>query len=262
MAAGTYPRPAGTYVVTAKYNGPRGHDGEAASLLPSEEAGHSGQGGQGGHGNGEGGNGEGNGWGYGKTWTWTIVIDGTPVCPVLTKVANPATGTAVEKGDVITYTITVYNGGDATSTDPVVDTLPVGVSTPSSISDGGLYDSTARDHHLDAEPRSDEQRGPHLLRDGHRAVRLGRTSSTASRWDGPDQTTTHLPPGEVPCSLPPSRQAQPQGTTVTAGSSVITLHRRRREQRPRPACRAPVVDYSAGRVHRDDCQVTGGTAEA
>ena len=133
VAAGTYPRPAGTYVVTAKYNGPRGHDGEAASLLASEEAGHSGQGGQGGHGNGEGGNGEGNGWGYGKTWTWTIVIDGTPVCPVLTKVANPATGTAVEKGDVITYTITVYNGGDAKSTDTVVDTLPVGVSVVGSI---------------------------------------------------------------------------------------------------------------------------------
>ncbi len=34
VAAGTYVREAGTYVVTAKYNGPRGHDMEAASLVP------------------------------------------------------------------------------------------------------------------------------------------------------------------------------------------------------------------------------------
>ncbi len=57
-----------------------------------------------------------------------VTIEAPPVCPGLDKTADPPSGTEVEQGDVITYTITVQNvGTDAVVDETVVDTLPEGV---------------------------------------------------------------------------------------------------------------------------------------
>jgi uncharacterized repeat protein (TIGR01451 family) len=63
----------------------------------------------------------------------------------LDKTADPETGSIVQPGQQIDYTVTIPNTGDADAVHiTVVDTLPADV-TPieSSISDGGVYDATA-----------------------------------------------------------------------------------------------------------------------
>ena len=95
---GTYPLAAGRYTVTAQL---RGLAPDGAELVrPLAEATH----------------------------TSTLTVDAAPVCPELDKTADPPSGTEVEQGDVITYTITVQNvGTDAVVDETVVDTLPEGV---------------------------------------------------------------------------------------------------------------------------------------
>ena len=47
--------------------------------------------------------------------------------PTLTKTADPTAGTALERGDVVTYTVRVGNTGTGPAVGDVVDTLPAGV---------------------------------------------------------------------------------------------------------------------------------------
>jgi uncharacterized repeat protein (TIGR01451 family) len=63
----------------------------------------------------------------------------------LEKTADPETGSIVQPGQQIDYTVSVPNIGDADATEiTMVDTLPADVTpVDGSISDGGVYDATA-----------------------------------------------------------------------------------------------------------------------
>ena len=117
-AAGTYPKPAGTYVVTAQLitTGRVAQSGQLSQLAVQ------------------------------PTYTWTIVVAGSPVCPVLDKTSTPPSGDTVVTGDLVTYTITVSNGGDtAVVGETLVDTLPAGAElVAGSVTPAGTYDASAR----------------------------------------------------------------------------------------------------------------------
>ena len=83
--------------------------------------------------------------GIGDNVTCTLTNDDTPPIPELEKTADPATGTAVETGQLIKYSVKVSNAGDtAIAGATAVDTLPTGAVLEGAISDGGVYDATAR----------------------------------------------------------------------------------------------------------------------
>ena len=118
-AAGTYPFPAGSYEATATRipARPVAAAGAALQQLATQDV-----------------------------YTWTVVVPGSPVCPVLDKSANPPSGETVLTGDIVTYTITVRNGGDTpVVNETLVDTLPDGADLiDSSVSPAnGVYDSKA-----------------------------------------------------------------------------------------------------------------------
>ena len=66
--------------------------------------------------------------------------------PRVAKVADPATGSVVQPGSTITYTVTVSNVGDVPIVNgPVVDTLPANVTAVAgSVSDGGTVSADGR----------------------------------------------------------------------------------------------------------------------
>ncbi len=117
-AAGNYPKPAGSYKVTAQLIVTKPVSASALQQLAAQDV-----------------------------FTWTVVIPGSPVCPILTKESTPASGQPATTGEIVTYTVTVKNGGDtAVVGETLVDTLPAGVEliTTSINPSSGVYNSTAR----------------------------------------------------------------------------------------------------------------------
>ena len=116
-AAGTYPKPAGSYQVVAQLIVTKPVSASALQQLAAQDV-----------------------------YTWTVVIPGSPVCPILTKESSAGTGSVIT-GQTVGYTITVKNGGDtAVVGETLVDTLPAGVDliTTSINPSSGVYNSTAR----------------------------------------------------------------------------------------------------------------------
>ncbi len=120
-AAGTYPKPAGSYKVVA----------QLIVTAPAAAAGFGGV----------------QQLAAQDLYTWTVLVPGSPVCPVLVKESSPATGQPVVTGQTVGYSITVRNGGDtAVVGETLVDTLPTGVELISgSINpSNGVYNAAAR----------------------------------------------------------------------------------------------------------------------
>ena len=121
---GTYPLPPGTYTVTAQLQ--RGQSMAPSGFLRQLAV---------------------------DLYTWTVTVADAAICPGLDKVADPPSGSEVNTGDVITYTITVLNvGTDPVVGETVVDTLPDGVELiPGLGAPGG--DLRRRRRHADVDDR-------------------------------------------------------------------------------------------------------------
>ena len=116
-AAGTYPKPAGSYKVTAQLIVTKPVSASALQQLAAQDV-----------------------------FTWTVVVPGSPVCPILTKESSAGNGSVIT-GQTVGYTITAKNGGDtAVVGETLVDTLPAGVDliTSSINPSNGVYNATAR----------------------------------------------------------------------------------------------------------------------
>jgi uncharacterized repeat protein (TIGR01451 family)/LPXTG-motif cell wall-anchored protein len=117
-AAGTYPKPAGSYKVTAQLIVTKPVSASSLQQLAAQDL-----------------------------YTWTVVVPGSPVCPILVKESTPGTGQPAVTGQTVGYTITVKNGGDtAVVGETLVDTLPAGVEliTSSINPSTGVYNASAR----------------------------------------------------------------------------------------------------------------------
>ena len=115
--AGTYPKPAGSYKVTAQLIVTKPVSASALQQLAAQDV-----------------------------YTWTVVVPGSPVCPILVKESSAGTGSVIT-GQTVGYSITVKNGGDtAVAGETLVDTLPAGVEliTSSINPSNGVYNATAR----------------------------------------------------------------------------------------------------------------------
>ena len=117
-AAGTYPKPAGSYKVAAQLIVTKPVPASSLQQLAAQDV-----------------------------YTWTVVVPGSPVCPLLVKESTPGAGQPVVTGQTVGYTITAKNGGDtAVVGETLVDTLPAGVDliTSSINPSNGVYNATAR----------------------------------------------------------------------------------------------------------------------
>ena len=116
-AAGTYPKPAGSYKVVAQLIVTKPVSASALQQLAAQDV-----------------------------YTWTVVVPGSPVCPLLVKESSAGTGSVIT-GQTVGYTITAKNGGDtAVVGETLVDALPAGVEliTSSINPNTGVYNATAR----------------------------------------------------------------------------------------------------------------------
>ena len=126
---------------------------------------------------------------------------------------------------MITYTITVYNGGDATSTDPIVDTLPAGVAVDlASISDGGDYAAGVITWTLELAPMTTKQLTY--------SVTVTAEPDSADLvnsviWEKLTRTTTHPvkaavpPPTVVPPTAVPPTVVPPAAVIPPSGGAVV-----------------------------------------
>ena len=115
-AAGTYPKPAGSYKVAAQLIATKPVTTSSVQQLAAQDV-----------------------------YTWTVVVPGSPVCPILVKESSAGSG-SVLTGQTVGYTITAKNGGEtAVVGETLVDTLPAGAELiANSINPAGTYNATAR----------------------------------------------------------------------------------------------------------------------
>ena len=180
-------------------------------------------------------------------YEWDVTVDAAPVCPGLDKTADPPSGTEVEEGDVITYTITVQNvGTDAVVDETVVDTLPEGVELiESSVDPEADFDEAegTLTWTIDLPAGSGGEPSRLVLTYQVEVTTDEGTLMNEARWVERDLTaqTTHPvnPPPTEPTEppLPPTGAGNVSdmavaGLLLLSGGALVTLgvRRRRREE--------------------------------
>jgi uncharacterized repeat protein (TIGR01451 family)/LPXTG-motif cell wall-anchored protein len=169
-----------------------------------------------------------------------VVLEPTPnAIPELDKDADPAPGSTVKAGDVITYTIKLGNDGDAPAIGDLVDTLPAGIEVVGNYTKNGAAfepDSvtattiTWKDVTVVPGETVTFTYDVKVLDSNADGAKLVNTA----RWLGLEDATTHTVTKDAPGTIPKTGAEALQlmmwaGLLLAIGAAFVALGRRRNE---------------------------------